>query len=62
VFVVSDGSVVEEREVETGDLIRNMIVVTRGVQPGEKVVIVGAPTLHAGERVDARPQDPDARD
>jgi RND family efflux transporter MFP subunit len=61
VFVVGDGGRVEEREVETGDLIRSSVVVTRGLAPAEKVVVVGASTLHDGERVDARPHEPERR-
>lgn len=54
VFVVDDSGRAQERRVETDDLIRSSIVVTQGVKPGEKVVVVGASRLHDGEPVAAR--------
>lgn len=55
VFVVDDAGQARERPVRTDDIIRSSVIVTEGLRPGERVVVVGASRLHDGERVDARP-------
>ena len=58
VFVVDADSKAHERPVKTDDLVRSSILVTEGLQPGEKVVTAGASTLCEGMVVDARQDDP----
>ncbi len=55
VFVVGEDGRVQERAVETGDIIRSSIAILRGVDAGDRVVVVGASRLQDGERVEARP-------
>ncbi|MCZ7635603.1 MAG: hypothetical protein M5U12_05860 [Verrucomicrobia bacterium] len=62
VFVVDEGGRATERRVKTGDFIRSSVVVTGGVEPGERVVVVGASLLQDGEVVDARPYAAERRD
>ncbi len=57
VFVVGDDNRVHERMVETGELIRSSVVVTKGLKVAEKVVVSGASSLHEGESVTAHPAD-----
>ena len=58
VFVVDESGRAQERPVKTDDIIRSSVVVTSGLAPGARVVVVGASRLHDGERVDARPFAP----
>jgi RND family efflux transporter MFP subunit len=58
VFVVDASGRAHERPVQTDDIIRSSVVVTSGLAPGDRVVVVGASRLHDGERVDARPFEP----
>lgn len=55
VFVVDASGHARMRPVRTDDIIRSSVVITAGVRPGERVVVVGASQLHDGVRVDARP-------
>lgn len=55
IYVVDTSGRARERAVETGDIVRSSVLITSGVQPGEKVVVVGASLLHDGARVNARP-------
>lgn len=55
VFVVDDQGIARERPVRTDEIIRSSVVITEGVRPGERVVVVGAAQLYDGARVDARP-------
>lgn len=57
VFVVEDQGIARERPVRIDDIIGSSVVITEGVRPGERVVVVGAAQLHDGARVDARPLD-----
>lgn len=57
VFVIDDSGRARQRLVKTDDLIRSSVVITEGVTNGEKVVVVGAATLHDGALVTARPLD-----
>jgi multidrug efflux system membrane fusion protein len=61
VFVVDETGHARERPVRTDDLIRSSVVITAGVRPGERVVVVGASQLHDGARVEARPWNEGAR-
>jgi RND family efflux transporter MFP subunit len=58
VFVLGDDGRAHERLVQTGDIILSSVVITSGVRPGEKVVVVGASTVHEGALVEARPDRP----
>ena len=42
------------REVQTDEMSGNLIMVTRGVKAGEKVVVQGVGTLYDGAPIDAR--------
>ncbi len=55
VFVVDDQGFARERPVRTDEIIRSSVVITEGLRPGERVVVVGAAQLQDGVRVDARP-------
>lgn len=58
VFVVDDRagmSLAHEREVQLGDTVGNTIVVTQGLQLGERVVVTGATQLKDGDRVQVIP-------
>jgi multidrug efflux system membrane fusion protein len=57
VYVVDADGRARERTVATGDFVRSSVLVTSGVQPGEKVVVVGASLLHDGALVNARPAE-----
>jgi multidrug efflux system membrane fusion protein len=53
-FVVErqgDADLVRRRRVQLGDVIGNGVVVSKGVQPGERIVVTGATLLVEGERV-----------
>lgn len=54
VFVVGPEGLAHERTVTIDDIVRSSIVVTEGLQAGEKVVSVGASNLYDGAPVDAR--------
>jgi len=54
VYVVegsADRAVVRARQVALGDVRGNSVAVTRGLQPGERVIVSGASLLVDGEAV-----------
>lgn len=55
VFVIDDLGRARQRPVTTDDILRSSVVITRGLTNGEKVVVVGAATLHDGAIVTAQP-------
>ena len=55
VYVVGPGDVARLRRVTTGDFVGSSIIITAGLQPGDRVVTVGTAQLHDGARVLARP-------
>lgn len=58
VFVVNDKggkSVARERVVEIGDALGNMITVTKGLRPGEPVVITGGTMIKDGDEIKVIP-------
>jgi RND family efflux transporter MFP subunit len=55
VFVV-EGDRVRRRPVTTDEIAGNLIMITKGLTPADKVVVVGVGTLYDGASVDARPQ------
>ncbi|MBI4325204.1 MAG: efflux RND transporter periplasmic adaptor subunit [Chloroflexi bacterium] len=55
VFVVGEDGEAHERPIKTDDIVRSSIIVTEGLQPKEKVVVVGASSLYEGAPLDARP-------
>lgn len=55
VFVVGEDNRARVRPVTTDEIQLSAILVTEGLQPGEKVVTLGASRLHDGAAVDARP-------
>lgn len=60
VFVVKDG-VARERRVETRDIIESSILVSRGLNAGEAVVVTGASQLYDGARVAVATSDAGAK-
>ncbi|MGH9773644.1 MAG: efflux RND transporter periplasmic adaptor subunit [Candidatus Acidiferrales bacterium] len=58
VFVVDDTggkSIARERVVEIGDTLGNMITVTKGLQVGERVVVVGGTLIKDGDAIQVMP-------
>ncbi|WP_455384360.1 efflux RND transporter periplasmic adaptor subunit [Acidihalobacter prosperus] len=58
VYVIKDngkGKVAEQRNVQTGIARNGMIAITRGVKPGESVVVAGQVNLYPGARVKVTP-------
>jgi len=58
VFVVTEQggkSVVHERTVEIGDTQGNLISVTKGLKPGEPVVITGGTLIKDGDEIKVIP-------
>ncbi|MCX7957103.1 MAG: efflux RND transporter periplasmic adaptor subunit [Endomicrobia bacterium] len=51
-FVIKEGNLVEEREIETGLRYKNLIEVVSGVKEGEKVVYKGGELLTDGMKVE----------
>jgi membrane fusion protein (multidrug efflux system) len=54
-MVVAPGDVVEQRTVETGAAIGDKWVITKGLQPGDRLIVEGLLRLRPGEKVRARP-------
>ena len=48
---VIDNDVVSQREVQTGELTTNGVLVTGGLQPGELIVAAGVSALVDGQSV-----------
>ena len=57
VWIVNDKSEVKFRSVKIASIGKEEIVVSRGVQAGEKVVSLGAHLLHEGQAVDAAKEE-----
>lgn len=57
VVYVLDGDVVRERPVTLGRRTQEWVEITKGVAPGERVVVDGAGFMSDGVRVTARPHD-----
>lgn len=55
VYVVGGDHVARKREIHTSDLVASSVVVTSGLQAGEKVVTVGIAQLHDGAKVAEAP-------
>lgn len=58
VYVIKDngkGQVAEQRNVQTGLSNNGMVAITRGVKPGDSVVIAGQVNLYPGARVKITP-------
>jgi RND family efflux transporter MFP subunit len=55
VAVVDQDDKISLREVETGDRIGSDWVITKGLNPGERVVVEGFEKIRAGMQVNARP-------
>ena len=51
VYVVRPDSIVERRFIETGPEMDNKIIVERGLDPGEEIVVEGYHKLHHGMKV-----------
>lgn len=51
VYVVTNG-VARERLVGTSDILRSSIVVTNGLEPGERVIVTGASQVYDGAQVE----------
>ncbi|MCE0484686.1 MAG: efflux RND transporter periplasmic adaptor subunit [Methylacidiphilales bacterium] len=59
VIVIKPGNIVEVRNVELGDKVGLLWVVTAGLQPGEKVVVEGIQKCQPGEVITPEPYVPD---
>ena len=57
VWIVNDKSEVKFRSVEVGSIGQEEVVVSRGVEAGEKVVALGAHLLHEGQVVNVPNQE-----
>lgn len=57
VWVVNADDVAEARPVELGQSLVNGVVVTRGLQPGERVVVEGIANLHTAGKVRILPSE-----
>lgn len=51
VYVVNDSSKVDLKQVDLGQKISDMVVVTSGLEPGQKIVTEGATGLRPGSKV-----------
>jgi multidrug efflux system membrane fusion protein len=60
VYVVTDDNKAERREVEVASVQDGIAVVTKGLKPGERVVVDGQYRLTQGARVAPRPPQPGA--
>jgi len=60
VYVVTDDNKAERREVEVASVQDGVAVVTKGLKPGERVVVDGQYRLTQGARVAPRPPQPGA--
>lgn len=54
VYVIDADQTARRRVVETDDIAGNRVMVTRGLQAGDKVVVLGVSTLYDGAPVEAR--------
>jgi membrane fusion protein, multidrug efflux system len=54
-YVVGPGDTVSMRQVEVASIQGESVIVTRGVKPGEVVVVEGQAQLRPGSRVSAKP-------
>ena len=54
-WVIKPDNTAEQRSVEATTPDSNTVIVTKGLEAGEKVVVNGAYRLQAGSRVDAKP-------
>ena len=52
VLVVDDQQMVEQRYIETGDVVGTGIIVTKGLEEGEAVVVEGLQRIRPGAKVD----------
>ena len=61
VYVVNNKDEVEYRAVESGKLHEGMRVITKGLSPGERVIVNGVQRARPGAKVEARVQGDDGR-
>jgi len=54
VFLVGRDERLHEQWVQTDQIIRSSVIVTRGLRAGDRVVVAGATMLYEGARVEAR--------
>lgn len=62
VYIVRPDSVVEKRFIETGPDVGNNVIVERGLNAGEMLVVEGYHKLSHGMKVDAVPVNPAVKD
>lgn len=55
IFVVADGNTIEVREVTTGPIVGNLMVIENGVSDGETIVLEGLQKVREGMVVAPRP-------
>ncbi len=60
VYVIGEGETVTARPIQTGLQDETRVVVTRGLEPGERVVTAGFPRLSEGKVVQVMPDSPGA--
>ena len=56
-FVIDADGKAHERILQTDDFVRNSVIVTKGLKPGDRVVTSGASTLYEGAEVEVREQE-----
>ncbi len=56
VFVLGDSSKVHQQQVELGTVVGDSIIVKRGLNPGQKIVVKGIQNLHEGATVNVSGQ------
>jgi multidrug efflux system membrane fusion protein len=55
-WVITADNTADQRPIEASMVDKDTVIVTRGLNPGDKVVVNGAYRLQKGTRVDAKPQ------
>jgi RND family efflux transporter MFP subunit len=54
VVFVADGDTAAARAVETGFTDRGRVLITRGLEPGDRVVVIGQQSLQSGDKIQPR--------
>lgn len=57
-YVVGDSNKVQQQKVELGPQLEGNVVITSGLQPGDKIVVEGVQNLHQGSVITTTPVQP----
>lgn len=57
-YVVGDSNKVQQQKVELGPQLEGNVVITNGLQPGDKIVVEGVQNLHQGSVITTTPMQP----